>query len=551
MKLLDVFSGCSFTLIEEDGSAITSSYQEGLLLYNGGTVCNDYFSYNSGGAICKEMGFTGLYSWRNGNYWSSRQKTYNLTLDNVRCPSPDWSSCSYLTSHDGDHREDVFLACYILCLPGHYRSSTSINCGVYRTNTYSSSGTTTFCTSCPSGSTSSPGSSRCECPAGKYWSGSLCSSCSSGYYSSIGMESCVRCPSGSSSSSGSSRCNYPSGQYWSEGACLTTTLSCPAGQYHSSEYCYNCAANYYSAGGNTTSCTSCPSGSTSSPGSSRCECPTGKYWYSGSCSNCSSGYYSSIGMESCVRCPEGSTSAAGSGYCSCQAGRYWSEGACKSCIGGSSSPEGALQCIPCPVGSRTLKEGACSCPKGKIWAWSQTRLAGSCSPCQENTYKSADMDSCVSCPDNSTSSQGSVYCFCPAGMYWNETTCLICNDSSASSDNCTCTGGKFWNGKACINCAPGTYKDEFMISCEGCTSNSVSQEGAQMCVECLEEALSDVTHTSCICRVGLIWSWGQNNGSCVSPQSLTSWHSSKYLEIAEVAGISVMAVTILVLGVGC
>ena len=44
------------------------------------------------------------------------QKNYEITLDEVKCSSGDWSSCSYSTSPDTGkwycgHDDDVFLAC--------------------------------------------------------------------------------------------------------------------------------------------------------------------------------------------------------------------------------------------------------------------------------------------------------------------------------------------------------------------------------------------------------------------------------------------------------
>ena len=83
----------------------------GLLLANGGTVCDDSFDNNSAAAICREMGFSveGV-SWTFGNKWGI-QKSYLIKLDQVECSSTYWSSCSYDTNHDCYHSEDVHLTC--------------------------------------------------------------------------------------------------------------------------------------------------------------------------------------------------------------------------------------------------------------------------------------------------------------------------------------------------------------------------------------------------------------------------------------------------------
>ena len=84
---------------------------EGLLLSNGGTVCDDSFSDYSADAICREMGFTGKWSWKYGNLWSAFQETLEITLDDVVCSSGEWSSCTYSLEHNCGHNEDVFLTC--------------------------------------------------------------------------------------------------------------------------------------------------------------------------------------------------------------------------------------------------------------------------------------------------------------------------------------------------------------------------------------------------------------------------------------------------------
>ena len=100
-------------LVDSSGSQITSPGVEGLLIYNGGTVCDDEFNYKSAHAICKLMGFVGSMGWRSREFFPIQQG-FRIALDNVECKRDDWSTCSYLSDyHDCNHQEDadVFLTC--------------------------------------------------------------------------------------------------------------------------------------------------------------------------------------------------------------------------------------------------------------------------------------------------------------------------------------------------------------------------------------------------------------------------------------------------------
>ena len=86
----------------------------GLLLYEGGTVCDDNFDDNAANAICHEMGNSGSTSWYGGRTFSfgELQNSFEITLDDVTCTDDDWNSCTYSTSHNCGHSEDVFLSCH-------------------------------------------------------------------------------------------------------------------------------------------------------------------------------------------------------------------------------------------------------------------------------------------------------------------------------------------------------------------------------------------------------------------------------------------------------
>ena len=96
--------------MDQNGNEVGARVK-GLLLSNGGTVCDDSFSDNSADAICRELGFTGKWSWSYGNLWSSFQENLEITLDDVVCSSGELSSCTFRFEHDCYHWEDVFLKC--------------------------------------------------------------------------------------------------------------------------------------------------------------------------------------------------------------------------------------------------------------------------------------------------------------------------------------------------------------------------------------------------------------------------------------------------------
>ena len=97
------------SLVDSNGDTVGAGVV-GLLLSNGGTVCDDGFSDNSADAICRELGHIGQMSWSNGNNWGI-QAGLEITLDDVACSSGEWSSCSFLLVDNCSHGEDVFLQC--------------------------------------------------------------------------------------------------------------------------------------------------------------------------------------------------------------------------------------------------------------------------------------------------------------------------------------------------------------------------------------------------------------------------------------------------------
>ena len=101
-----------FQLVNEDGNRIEAANGiRGLLIYNGGTVCDDGFGDSEADVICQEMGYNRSTGWISGYFYDEVQGILDITLDNVACDGGSWSSCDYLTTHNCGHSEDVFLTC--------------------------------------------------------------------------------------------------------------------------------------------------------------------------------------------------------------------------------------------------------------------------------------------------------------------------------------------------------------------------------------------------------------------------------------------------------
>merc|ERR550537_1530247 len=102
--------GTGFKFLNSHGLAITG-LTGGLLTWNGGTVCDDFFNNNSANAICRVMGFASAVRWSHGLFYRTLQMNKGIAMDDVRCRASYWNYCSYRTSNNCNHREDVFLYC--------------------------------------------------------------------------------------------------------------------------------------------------------------------------------------------------------------------------------------------------------------------------------------------------------------------------------------------------------------------------------------------------------------------------------------------------------
>ena len=104
----------AFELVDKDSRNVEGQH-EGLLLFDGGTVCDDDFSDYSAKSICRAMGRPHInVSWTSypgGSLYGTLQSRKPIRLDNVECSTSDWYQCSFSTTPKCKHEEDVFLTC--------------------------------------------------------------------------------------------------------------------------------------------------------------------------------------------------------------------------------------------------------------------------------------------------------------------------------------------------------------------------------------------------------------------------------------------------------
>ncbi|KAL5269225.1 hypothetical protein ACHWQZ_G002900 [Mnemiopsis leidyi] len=516
-----------FKLVDSDGSSIQSGGTLGLLLYNDGTVCDDSFNDNSGTAICRNMGFSGLREWSTGLTFADLQNSKEIKMDNVDCSSGSWDSCSFITDHNCGHNEDVFLSCEGSLIDGEVTEAPQPESTV-------AAGPET-CPECPATPTCPP---TLTCPTVTCPELPQSPTCPP-------QRTCPNCPPTPTCAEQPTCPECPEHPTCPEHSC-PPQRTCPACPEHP-----------------TTS--ECPPSPTC-PTVSTCptpRCPAGSYPHEANCALCPANFYNSaVGSTSCLPCPAQSTSKPGSTRCDCPGGSMWSNGRCKRCLGNFAGVNG--QCVHCPDGSQAVDGGqSCSCPDGQIWIWGQN-LQGACVPCPEGKFKAGDMIQCELCPTKSTSLSGSPVCSCEPGNYWNGEDCVTCSSGSASSDGasecktcengtssdltvCMCGAGLVWewagpsNG-SCKPCLSNTYKGSKMQSCQNCPSSSTSSAGSESCdctagsywngsncqacvagsastdeaIECITcDNGSATNQTECLCKDGMIWQWdGPSRGSC-------------------------------------
>ena len=194
--------------------------------------------------------------------------------------------------------------------------------------------------------------------------------------------------------------------------------------------------------------------------------------------------------------------------------RRVSSNTCVQCTAGTYSPDPteSSSCLSCPTNS--------------------TSLAGSifCS-CNEDTYMNSAGDQCVTCPEKSTSKKGSTFCSCMSGtyLYSDFSNCVKCPQGTVSREGsmdptdcipCPEQSISLKDGKFC-SCDEG-YGWEWTTgkegSCKACPANFYKDKDQGTCVKCPHEATSLPLSQACMCPSGLSW----DGSGCVDCSSSNS-----------------------------
>eukprot|EP01046_Picozoa_sp_COSAG06_P026933 COSAG06_NODE_2347_length_7032_cov_6.408193_2_plen_2258_part_01 len=305
---------------------------------------------------------------------------------------------------------------------------------------YAEAGHSGDCISCPSGRFA---------PTAGGTALSVCDTCQSGQYSSLGSSSCAFCSSGRADEDldASTECTVCSiGTY--AGCGETSCGECVAGQIDSDE---NAA----------TPCTACDAG---------------KYWEAGSALN----------ISSCVQCEAGRAdldSDSTTGCIVCAAGGYAATGSLE-----------CMRCVPGQYDDDAAASTACiTCPPGTVW--SAAASGGSISSCAQCNAGQADLDS-----DSTTNCTG-----CPIGTFAGvgSSTCTSCSDTNQFDDDrdpatpCVDTN-------ICVQTCVAGYHDEDCddaTPCSQCSPGEYSAGGTgALCTQCGPGSTDDDDDTSTPCN---------------------------------------------------
>jgi hypothetical protein len=329
-------------------------------------------------------------------------------------------------------------------------------CTQCASNCAACSGSTTSCTSCINGYALNSVTGVCQiapnCQLGQYFSqssNSCTSICPTGtfYYESVCLTACLQGyqdngVGGCVAVSAQNGCSYP--YYLSNGVCIS---NCPASTYadSNSRVCKSCSSNCFSCLTNTF-CYACNAGYDLTNGvciTSTVTCPSGQFRYNGVC-------YTTCPVGSCAQgnfcqrvCPAGSWSYNNGCYRTCPT-QYTTNDACV-----SSCPAGtALQNGVCQVGSQ-------SCPSGQYFDSGSSSCKACQYPCSQCSLTASYCTACATgltlnqnlCVSSSTACGSKYYQDVNRQCQPCPSKCATCLSATACS---TCSQGYSFNGYDCV-----------------------------------------------------------------------------------------------------
>lgn len=350
------------------------------------------------------------------------------------------------------------------------------------------------CLLCPAGTYQhKPGSVSClPCPKGTFnplkgaIGPDLCLPCPVNTFNatprSASLSACKPCPSGQASRPGASRCG-----------------SCPAGKrlFSGNIRCERCPGLTVSTKQNSFLCDFCPADTNQVPnntssGCKKCQPGFGGSRFQGRCRRCSKGEFNDGSFSGCRFCRDGMQSnKERTGCLACPPRTSGSSGNCFRCKDGENiGVTGSLTCLS--VGE--------SCPRNFF----KTKTGG-CDTCERGERHAKNVEKCVPCKPNETSTGGtSAKCVrCGTLEARDSSGKCQCQENAVLRPNgkCRiCPAGRFAGfypttlspepnfERGCETCTEGTFADKpGLTECKPCPEGLVSTPDRKRCVKCPKE----------------------------------------------------------------
>ncbi|CAG9324923.1 unnamed protein product [Blepharisma stoltei] len=385
--------------------------------------------------------------------------------------------------------------------------------------------------------------SSCYCPTG-YFDGSTCQSCTA-LCSTCDSAKCLTCQSIANlvvDTQNPKNCVCALGYNW-----ITASSSCnqcSVGTYYDGSKCADCSDNCASCYNGSGFCAVCKDSkmiiSTSDP--TKCICK-GNQKISGSTCYCDSGYY--FDGSNCVQCSSLCTSC--SDY----------TGECLSCKDSTMTidPANKKNCI-C-IGDQILDgNNACTCTGTKQFNGAICSDCGTfCTTCNVNQNvcsvclgnRMEPVSSTVTCACKGNQLVSASGCSCPAGSYFDSTTCLACGTfctacddltgkcntcnsatmevSDSDSKSCKCKGTQVYSSVLSSCYCPTGYFDG--STCQNCTTLCSACDSTK-CLTCqgIANLIVDPQNpTNCVCAAG--YNWITATSSCEVCETGTYYDGNK------------------------